>query len=109
MKFTLISILLAGAAVSAHSETIQEFNNGCTRTCTGTWSYNPNTQLHTCAGTAGPLQCTGEMGHTPLFQYRSGGLDPSVNRQGTTFDGNGRPAVGGTRHDTSKNSVLNLR
>ncbi len=44
---------------------IQEFNNGCTRTCTGDWS---GTGPYYCDGIAGPLNCAEGMGNTLLRQ-----------------------------------------
>ena len=43
---------------------IQEFNEGCTRTCTGDWSVNASSTVYTCDGTAGPLICDKGMGNT---------------------------------------------
>ncbi len=47
----------------------QEFNGGCTRTCTGDWSVNKDFTVYTCDGTAGPLVCNG-MGNTVLTTNR---------------------------------------
>lgn len=89
MKFALLSILISAAALSAHAETVKEFSNGCTRTCTGNWSYNAATGLFNCDGKAGPLQCTGEMGHNPILQNRSADGDTQTTGPTVSFNADG--------------------
>lgn len=64
-------------------ENIQEFSNGCTRTCTGTWKWNQQSNTYTCPGTAGPLLCDKGMGNTDLTEGRVKSL------KNQTFDRDG--------------------
>ena len=63
---------------------IKEFSNGCTRTCTGEWTYNASADLYNCAGTAGPLTCPGKgLGNTPLFNKV---MFQNFNKDGTIHE-----------------------
>jgi hypothetical protein len=66
-KRILTTLLLTiSCALTALAYHIQEFNNGCTRTCTGDWSWNQKSDRYSCDGTAGPLVCDKGMGNTTL-------------------------------------------
>ncbi|SFH94294.1 hypothetical protein [Halpernia frigidisoli] len=71
---------------------VQEFNNGCTRTCTGDWS-SLSGGGYSCDGTAGPLNCNG-MGNTLLRENNN------QNNQNFDSDGNIKPKM--TKADSGK-------
>ena len=54
--FLLAGFLFVGSFTSAYAQVLI-FNNGCSRTCTGNWSYNSSTCTYACDGTAGALSC----------------------------------------------------
>jgi len=81
----LVILLLTLGPVSAFAET-KEFSNGCTRTCTGSWTYNSGPDTFTCNGVAGSLDCGGSMGHTVLLRQ-------APQNQGTIFSSNGSAAT----------------
>jgi hypothetical protein len=99
----LLTFLVLFYSFSAFAETVKEFSNGCTRTCTGSWSYNSGSDTFTCNGTAGPLHCGSEkLGHTDVL----GGRGMS---QGTTFTSSGSPATNAATPTVREVNVIKRR